>query len=426
MTIVDSKFRWLAVLAAAHVCVTSAASRAANITYANPGGAQNFTVGANWVGGNAPGASDVAIIDGVDGITNYAYIDSAVSLQRFSLAAANSASTGGLEIRSGGTMTNTVNNLSYVGARGTGYLRILPGSALSVAGQFHVGWGDAGGHGKGTVEQTGGTFSGSSSMTLGNLGADGNGPASVGTYTLGAGSLSLTNQLVVGNAGIGTFNMNGGMATISSYIQIGRTGTGTFTQTNGAVVANRSSGDALVIAPLAGATGTYSISGGSLAVTTTGAAGVTLGLAAGTANGTFRVIGDGATSISLGNNYTQHNGSHLALEIDDGITPINVSAAASIAGSLDVLFTQTPSLGEVFTVMNYGSLAGTFTTFDSLVDSPLGADTIGLGIDYGTGTSSAVTLTVISVPEPGSLCLMVFALSTGVMYRLRTRRCSQR
>jgi hypothetical protein len=385
---------------AAGISSWSATANAASISYANPAGAQNFTVGANWVGGVAPGTADVPVIDGVNGITDYPYIDSSVTVQRFSIAAGTSAATGGLEIRNGGTMTNTVNNLQYVGARGVGYLRLMPGGALSVTGQMHIGWGDAAGHGNGTVNQTGGSFTGASTLTLGNLGADANGPASVGSYTLGAGTFNLTGQLVVGMAGIGTFNMNGGNATINSFLQIGRTGTGTFTQTAGSLSVSRTSGDVLVIAPFAGATGAYAISGGSFTATTS-SGGVINGVAAGTANGTFKVIGDAATSISLGNNYTQFNGAHLAFDIGTGITPVNVTANATLAGSLDVAFTATPSLGQQFTVMNYGGvLAGTFSTFDNFVNSPLGPDTIGLSIDYGSGANSAIKLTVTSVPEP--------------------------
>jgi hypothetical protein len=410
---------WAMLAVAASYFVWSGTGNAANITYANPAGAQNFTVGANWVGGLAPGAADVPVIDGVNGLTDYPYIDSAVTVQRFSIAAGTSAATGGLEIRSGGTMTNTVNNLQYVGARGAGYLRLQPGGALSVTGQMHVGWGDAAGHGNGTVNQTGGSFTGASTLTLGNLGADANGPTSVGSYTLDAGTFNLTGQLVVGMAGIGTFNMNGGNATINSFLQIGRTGTGTFTQTAGSLTVSRSSGDVIVIAPFAGASGTYAISGGSFTASTS-SGGVTNGVAAGTANGTFKVIGNAATLVSLGNNYTQFNGAHLAFDIGSGITPVNVTVNATLAGFLDVVFTAIPSLGQQFTLMNYGgTLTGTFSTFDSLVNSPLGTDTIGLSIDYGAGANSAIKITVTSVPEPTGMCLA--AISATLLLLLQGR-----
>lgn len=417
--------RRLACIIAAASASWSAVANAANITYANPAGAQNFTVGANWVGGVAPGTADVPVIDGVNGLTDYPYIDSLVTVQRFSIAAGTSATTGGLEIRNGGTMNNTVNNLQYVGARGLGYLRLQPGGSLSVTGQMHVGWGDAAGHGNGTVNQTGGSFTGASTLTLGNLGADANGPASVGSYTLDAGTFNLTGQLVVGMAGIGTFNMNGGTATINSFLQIGRTGTGAFTQTSGSFAVNRTSGDVIVIAPFAGATGSYTISGGSFTATTS-SGGVTNGVAAGTANGTIKVIGNAATLISLGNNYTQFNGAHLAFDISSGITPVNITANATLAGSLDVAFTATPSIGQQFTVMNYGgTLAGTFTTFDNLVNSPLGPDTIGLSIDYGVGANSAIKLTVTSVPEPSGILLPLIGTTLLILPRRRLRHvCS--
>src|SRR5690606_21232083 len=47
-----------------------------------------------------------------------------------------------------------------------------------------------------------------------------------------------------------------------------------------------------------------------------------------------------------------------------------------------------------------GALTGTFSAFDNLVDSPLGADTIELSIDYGAGFGSAVVVTVDNIGSP--------------------------
>src|SRR5262245_37830961 len=78
-------------------------SHAATIDYANLPGANDFTVGANWVGGVAPGASDVATINGVDGVSNYSYLDTTRSIQRFTIAT-NNGHSGGLEVRTGGNL----------------------------------------------------------------------------------------------------------------------------------------------------------------------------------------------------------------------------------------------------------------------------------------------------------------------------------
>lgn len=392
----------------------SAAVRAATIAYANTPGANDFAVGANWTGGVAPGASDIPTIDGVDGVVNYSYLDTTKSIQRFTLAT-NNGNTGGLELRSGGSLTATVtNNVSYIGARGSAHLRIFNGSSMTTSNVLNVGWGDVSGHGVGTVTQSGGSYTGSTAagnITLGVAAADANFPASVGTYNLNSGTVNLGNTLIVGLAGIGTFNMNGGSVTTGNFLQIGRTGTGTFTQTAGPLIVNRTSGDAMVIGAAVGGNGKYEISGGSLAVNTTGAgAGVAIGIAAGTASGTFKVIGDAATSISIAGDYKQFTNSNLSLDIGTGITPINLTGGATLAGALNVKFTTTPSVGQTFTIMTYGgTLTGAFTTFDSLVDSPAGIDSIPLSLSYGSGSGSSIVLTV--VPEPTSILLMAITVS---------------
>ncbi|MCC7087122.1 MAG: hypothetical protein IT427_19140 [Pirellulales bacterium] len=343
------------------VLVIGCPAPGATINYANPAGAQNFTLGANWVGGVAPGPTDIPVIDGVNGITDYPFIDSSVSIQRFSIAAANSSTMGGLELRSGANVTSTVDSAHYVGARGVGHLRVYDGATADLAGNLIVGW------------------------------------ASTGT---------------------GTVNVDGGSLTTHDYLQIGRQGNGTVTQSGGALSVNRNSGDALVIAPFANAVGTYEISGGSFSVATS-SGGTINGVSTGDSTGTFRVIGDAATSISLGQNYTQYDGSEIALEISTGITPIDVAANATLAGSLNVLFSATPNLGQQFTVMNYGgTLTGSFTTFDSLVDSPAGVDSVQLSIDYGTGTNSSIVLTV--VPEPAGVLLAVIGGSLAMLWRRRS------
>jgi T5SS/PEP-CTERM-associated repeat protein len=388
--------------------LTPSMGHAATLTYGNPAGAQNFTVGANWVGGVAPGSGDFPLINGTDGTVDYPYVDAAVAVQRFNVADL-AASSAGLEIRSGGSLTTSLTSAHYVGTRGTGLMTIQNGATVNVNGPLNIGWGDAVAHGAGTVNQLGGAYNGTSSsagLILGTLAASTPLPASSGTYNLQEGSLALGGSIVVGQAGVGVFNMSGGIATTNSFLQIGRTGTGTFTQTGGAVTANRASGDAMVIAALAGATGTYEISGGSLSVIATGAAGLSNGILAGTANGTLRVIGNGATSISIVGDYKQYEDANLDLEIGAGITPIELTGNVTLGGALDVAFTASPSLGQQFTVLNYGgSLTGAFSTFDNFVDGPLGPNTIELSISYGAGSDSAVVLTV--VPEPASASLIV-------------------
>lgn len=397
-------------------------AEAATITYANPAGAQNFTVGANWVGGVAPGSGDLPTINGVNGAVNYPYVSSAVAVQRF-LIGDQAADSGGLEIRTGGTLTTSLTSAHYVGARGTGLMTIQPGATASVNGPLNVGWGDTTAHGTGTVNQLGGAYNGtgaSGGLILGVSALAGPLAASVGTYNMQAGTMNLGGSLVVGQAGIGTFNLNGGSVATSSFLQIGRTGTGTFTQSAGTLTVNRPSGDTLVIGAAAGGVGKYEISGGSLSVTTTtGPAVVANGIVAGTASGTFKVVGNDATSIAIAGDYKQYAGSNLDLVISGGITPIALTGSATLDGALNVAFSSTPSIGQQFTVMTYGgSLSGAFGTFDNVVDSPLGPNTISLSVNYGTGTNSAVVLTVVPEPATGAL-IASGAMMVGLFFRRR-------
>lgn len=113
-----------------------------------------------------------------------------------------------------------------------------------------------------------------------------------------------------------------------------------------------------------------------------------------------------APTVTIGTNYDQRAGASFEVVIDaGGISPMNVGGNVLLNGILGASFTATPSVGQQFTIMNYtGSLTGQFTTFDSLVDSPLGPDTVQLSLDYGAGTNSSVVLTVI--PEPSTLALL--------------------
>ncbi|MCC7087123.1 MAG: PEP-CTERM sorting domain-containing protein [Pirellulales bacterium] len=319
------------------------AVQAANVFYGTNPGALQFTDGANWTGGVVPTSTDVAVIDSVDGITNYPYIDSTIEFQRFSIAAVDSSTMGGLEFRSGANVTTTVDSAHYVGARGTGYVRILDGATLEIGGPMIVGW---------------------------------------------------------ANTGVGTLTMSGGTVTMLDYLQVARQGNGSFIQSGGDLSIFRGASNAMVVGPFAGATGYYEISGGSLSINVlTAPGGLTNGAVdgGGGATATIKIVGD-APTVTVNGDYSQYPGGSLALDIGTGISPMNVAGNVAITGGdLDVNFTATPSVGQQFTIVNYGNLAGTFATFDTLVDSPMGANSVNLSIDYGTGAGSAIVLTVDSL-----------------------------
>lgn len=269
--------------------------------------------------------------------------------------------------------------------------------------------------GTGTFNMNAGTFNANSNIVVGNSGT--------GTFNMNGGTLVTNSNIIVGNSGTGTIHLNGGSISTGSnsngYLQIGRTGTGTVQQTGGTMEVNRIHADpGIVIASHTGGVGTYEISGGSLTVAADNA-GVLVGTPSNTSTGTFRVIGDDAT-IDIGTNYVQNAPSALELEIDSGISAINVVGDATLDGVLSVLFTEMPSLGQQFTIMNYGgTLTGAFSTFDNLVDSPMGADSIMLSIDYGIGSNGSIVLTV--VPEPGTLALAALSMLAFVPLYKRAR-----
>jgi hypothetical protein len=354
----------------------SAPVSAATITLLNISGtgARNFADTSIWDSGTVPGSVDFPVMAMGDGINDYVYVDASATVQRINVG---NALSGGLEIRSGATLTTTAtgssqSNVGPGGASpGVGYLTIKSGATLNQAGLLFVG---LNANGTGTVTLEAG-----------------------GTHTL-AGAMAIRD-------GTGTYNMLGGTLTVGDFFQVARNGHGTFTQSGGTLQANRNStAQGMFLAGGVGSSGVYEISGGSLAVANTNT-GVINGATSGGGAGVFRIVGS-APTVTIGTNYDQRQDASFEVVIGaGGISPMNVGADASLNGILGASFTTVPSLGQQFTIMNYGgSLTGTFATFDSLVDSPLGPDTVQLSIDYGTGTNSSVVLTV--VPEPSTYALV--------------------
>jgi autotransporter-associated beta strand protein/T5SS/PEP-CTERM-associated repeat protein len=116
------------------------------------------------------------------------------------------------------------------------------------------------------VVQSGGTISANNELYIGNENA-----GASGTYTLsGAGALSVANEVVVGReGGTGTLNVDGGTITTTGNgnMYIGRrNGTGTLNQTAGVISVIKEFGVGTRDDNKIG-TGTYNLSGGSLAAT---------------------------------------------------------------------------------------------------------------------------------------------------------------
>lgn len=384
----SSFYRSLVVLAVVTLCISTPAS--AQNVFVNDitgTGARNFSDPTIWP--TVPGPSNQAIIDFGDGTTDYVFVDAATSVGRINIGNANS---GGLEIRSGATLTTTATggSQSNIGPTGSGHLSILSGATLNQDGLLYLGLNAAG----------------TGMVTLSDN----------GTHTLG-GALAIRD-------GTGVYDMLGGTLTVGGFFQVARNGNGTFTQSGGTLQANHSlaTQQGMFIAGGVGAVGLYEIRGGSLAVADTN-----LGVINGTTNvtggafGIFRIVGS-APTVTIGSNYDQRLDARFEVVIDSGgVSPMNIGGNVSLDGGLGVSFTTVPIIGQQFTIMNYsGDLTGLFSEFDKLVDSPSGPNSVLLRVDYGTGTDSSVVLTV--VPEPSTLVLLGSGL--GLMMLVRRRRVS--
>ena len=146
---------------------------------------------------------------------------------------------------------------------GTGTLTMTGGTITKIGDEkFLVGHNN----GVGVVAQSGGTISVNNELYIGNENA-----GASGTYTLsGAGALSVANEVVVGReGGTGTLNVDGGTITTTGNgnMYIGRRdGTGTLNQTAGVISVIKEFGVGTRDDNKIG-TGTYNLSGGSLAAT---------------------------------------------------------------------------------------------------------------------------------------------------------------
>jgi hypothetical protein len=265
--------------------------------------------------------------------------------------------------------TIAISGTAYVGhVLGSSGTYSLSGGSLSVlaGGALAVGW--AGG---GSFSQSGGT-SAPATLLLGyNLGGS-------GTYSLYAGLLS-PQSLQIGCAGTGSFTQYGGTNTVAAYLglgtgvpassgsytlvsgslsasgfgaalDVGLVGTGTFTQFGGG---NTISGS-LYIGHQSGSNGTYSLSGGSLSLSSgsmyVGYSGTGNFLQSGgssTVSGTL-YVGDGGTGT-----FTQSGGTNTvngALQLGNNTGNASYSLSnGQLSATTETLITGAPTSTAVFT-----------------------------------------------------------------------------
>jgi hypothetical protein len=161
---------------------------------------------------------------------------------------------------------------------------VMNGGTLNVAGEY-AGW-----YGNGSFSQSAGVHTITSVLYVGANANSGTNAASSGTFTLSSGLLSASNATeYVGSFGSGTFNHSGGThdagtlyiaqeagsagvynmsnaaaLNVSGVEYVGYGGNGVFNQTGGTHASTGTNAGFLYLGSLAGGSGTYNLSGGSL------------------------------------------------------------------------------------------------------------------------------------------------------------------
>ncbi|MCW1921196.1 autotransporter-associated beta strand repeat-containing protein [Luteolibacter arcticus] len=299
---------------------------------------------------------------------------------------------------------------------GTGLGTLELSNDITVANHFTITSATGfGGGGSAHIRNASGDNTISGNLTLNASGGNGiNIESASGMLTLSGNITSTvadnTRQLGLGGAGDG--EVTGSIAnTGANAFSVIKSGTGTWT-----------------ISGTATYTGTTNINGGTFRVNTTlsGTSGVTIGAGAtlegigSISTGTLAFGGAGTLSAgnsigTLGLNAADLTGGTLRVEFGTGsIDLINVAGLLDLTGSTVDFSQLTGALDGVspYTFANYGSLSGTFADVLNLPD--------GYELDYGTGTTSALTL--IAVPEPRVALLA----GAGLLCNLRRRRMPKR
>ncbi|MEM7454364.1 MAG: PEP-CTERM sorting domain-containing protein [Planctomycetota bacterium] len=322
--------------------------------------------------------------------------------------------------------------------------------------ELRVGRGD---NTNGTVNHSAGTLN-TSGWSF--VGVDGAGGLAQGTYNLsGSGDLQVNGNMFVGLGGgsgnsSGTFNisdnsvlsLNGDLASQAGAFVVGANdgNNGVVNQTGGSVTYNAW----MTVGESSGATGIYNISAGSLnqnsdwltigegggangSLNVSGTADINLN-----ANG-FRVgrFGDGTGSINIDGSTATIDTTGLHLGVDEafnvsgtanlnyvadalGVSAINATdvflndGTVSGGSSLGVdLSSYTAGASEIVLVNVDGSVTGTFV---GLAEGAVVAGT-GYRITYAGGDGNDISL--LAVPEPGSMIVLTVGLGVAAFRRRR-------
>ncbi|MGC4031119.1 MAG: autotransporter-associated beta strand repeat-containing protein [Tepidisphaeraceae bacterium] len=250
-------------------------------------------------------------------------------------------------------------------------------------------------------------------------GVNGEAGGAVATAVLSSVTLTGTNNNIGGDGNLNIAAVIGQSAAGAGFNKIG---TGTLTLAG----ANTYSGTTTVAAGALVVNGTVAgpvvVNGGSLGGGGTVGA-VTLGstavIAPGNSIGTLTAA---STAFGSGSTYAAEIGAGTAADLLAVTGTLDLSAAGD---TLNLIGVDANFDGSTKTIATYASLLGTFDVVTlnglALVGTPAAFVVNGqtYAVDYGTGTSSAITVTPV-VPEPAALAGLAIA-GLGLMARRRAR-----
>ena len=313
-------------------------------------------------------------------------------------------------------------------------------------------------NGKGTITQNGGTVNVGRWLKIGE-GNNANDAANPALYTINNGVIN-TPELMVGEGRKGSMIVHGGTVNITAgsfavgrwgpAFGAGNHGDGTLTQDGGAIVAN---GD-LNIGVQAGATGTYTLTGGTIAVNSIHAqgGGATLNLGPGKVianqdNGTFidgftnsgghsaiNLTGTGTTIDSNGHiiRITQTNvfsdtdvlvnGLAGTVFNKDGLGTLTIESALDTDGTLSVHVLKGTLDLEASQVLDALVIDDGATVTLSALSSPPAPPEAPAALFDGAPTADSL-VSVQGVPEPGTIGLILVS-ALGMLGRRNRRKDS--
>ena len=319
----------------------------------------DWTTAANWTGG-VPVAGALTIIGNGTGIATLGPVSSATG------------ATGPL----------------IVGHTANGTLVILNGSTLTSNSNVQIG-NVAGTIGTFTINGSNSTFTGSSTITIGDSGT--------GILSVTGGAVVSGVTYIIGNSstGAGTVTVDGIGSRVNGtgVLVVGSAGTGTLAITNDADVVTSSS---VVIGNVAGSTGTVTVNGSGS--TLTGTSGLTVG-GAGTgslaiSNGAAVVSGGtttlGSSAGSTGTVTVDGSGSTLTssgwiLAGNTGSSTLSITNGGAVNGTNVILGVTSSGNGTVIIDGSGSSMTGTGTLVVGHVGAGNFAVTNGADVSFATG-----------------------------------------